>query len=95
MRIRRCGGCKNMVGAESAECPVCGLTKGQVLLRRCVRWTLIVLLIGLAVTMFQGRCAGDPRRLQNPRRNVGRPGAKKHALRNGNHVAQVMGKIKA
>ena len=44
MSIRRCAGCKNMVAVESVMCPVCGLTRSQIILRRVVRWTLILLL---------------------------------------------------
>ena len=48
MTLRRCGNCKNMVGADSAECPVCGLTRGEVRVRRIVRWTLLLILVFLA-----------------------------------------------
>ena len=48
MTLRRCDNCKNMVTAESDFCPVCGLTRGQVRLRRIVRWTLILILMFLA-----------------------------------------------
>ena len=53
--LRRCGGCKNMVGAESRECPVCGLTRGQIALRRIVRWSLILILLCVVWIALGGR----------------------------------------
>ena len=40
MNLRKCPSCKNIVGAESEECPRCGVSFRAAQRRRIVIWTL-------------------------------------------------------
>ena len=42
MSLHRCPACKNLVADESTECPVCGRTYVQALLRKALTWTVIL-----------------------------------------------------
>jgi len=52
MVLRKCPACKDMVGAESPECPRCGVNFRTALLRRVVLWTTGVAAFGLAMSHY-------------------------------------------
>jgi len=52
MVLRKCPNCKDMVGAESPECPRCGVNFRAALIRKIVLWTSGAALLGLAVSHY-------------------------------------------
>ena len=52
MVLRKCPACKDMVGAESPECPRCGANFRGALLRRVVMWTTGIAVLGLAMSHY-------------------------------------------
>ncbi|HSZ55704.1 MAG TPA: hypothetical protein VK797_08595 [Tepidisphaeraceae bacterium] len=49
MVLRKCPACKDTVGAESPECPRCGVNFREYMIKRLMIWGTTLLLIGLAV----------------------------------------------
>ena len=49
MKLRKCPSCHDMVGAESPECPRCGVNFRAALIRRVMRWTAGVGVLAWAV----------------------------------------------
>ena len=49
MVLRKCPACKDTVGAESPECPRCGVNFRAYTIKRLMIWGTTLLLIGLAV----------------------------------------------
>jgi RNA polymerase subunit RPABC4/transcription elongation factor Spt4 len=52
MKLRRCPNCKDLVGAESTECPRCGVSFRAALVRKIVLWTALVLAVAWTVSHF-------------------------------------------
>lgn len=52
MVLRKCPACKDTVGAESPECPRCGVNFRGYTIKRVMFWTTTLLLIGLAVSHY-------------------------------------------
>jgi uncharacterized paraquat-inducible protein A len=52
MQLRKCPACKDTVGAESPECPRCGVNFRAFLVRRIVMWILFAALLAWAVAHF-------------------------------------------
>ena len=53
MTLRKCPACHDTVGAESEECPRCGVNFKAAFIRKVVTWTSIVLIAAsLAVSHF-------------------------------------------
>lgn len=52
MKLRKCPNCHDRVGAESPECPRCGVNFRSALIRRIVRWTAGVGVLAWAVGHF-------------------------------------------
>ena len=53
MSLRRCPACRNLVADESTECPVCGRTYAQALVRKVVLWAVIIVpVLGAAAYHF-------------------------------------------
>jgi hypothetical protein len=52
MKLRKCPSCKDTVGAESEECPRCGVNFKAAQRRRIVIWIVIVVLVIWAVSHF-------------------------------------------
>lgn len=52
MTLRKCPACKDTVGANSPECPRCGINFRQYLIRRTVFWIAILALLAWAVAHF-------------------------------------------
>ena len=46
MALRKCPSCKELVGADSLECPRCGVSFKAAAFRRLLRW--MVILAGIA-----------------------------------------------
>ena len=57
MNLRRCPACRNMVAYE-AECPICGIGYRAAVVRRIIRWTLLLVLLVLIAWRFIPR-GGD------------------------------------
>ena len=58
MSLRRCPACRNLVADESTECPVCGRTYTQALVRKVLLWTVIIVpVIGAAAYHFHHHLA--------------------------------------
>lgn len=56
MSLRRCPACRNLVADESTECPVCGRTYAQALIRKGLTWTVILAPV-LAAAYHFSHCA--------------------------------------
>ncbi|MFI5378929.1 MAG: hypothetical protein ACHRHE_06515 [Tepidisphaerales bacterium] len=41
MVLRKCPSCKELVGADSLECPRCGVSFKAAMFRRLLKWTAI------------------------------------------------------
>lgn len=52
MVLRKCPACKDTVGAESPECPRCGVNFRGYMIKRVMFWTTTLLVIGLAVSHY-------------------------------------------
>ena len=52
MALRKCPNCKDTVGADSLECPRCGVSFRAVMLRRAVLWVIVLGLVALAVSHY-------------------------------------------
>jgi uncharacterized paraquat-inducible protein A len=52
MVLRKCPACKDTVGAESPECPRCGVNFREYRLKQLMLWTTTLLVIGLAVSHY-------------------------------------------
>ena len=52
MTLRKCPACKNIVGAESPECPRCGVTIRAVYIRRFMTWTMLAALIAWTICHY-------------------------------------------
>jgi hypothetical protein len=52
MVLRKCPACKDTVGAESPECPRCGVNFRSYTIKRLMIWGTTLLLLGLAVTHY-------------------------------------------
>ena len=52
MNLRKCPNCKDTVGAESEECPRCGVNFKAAQRRRIVIWTLSAALLVWVVSHF-------------------------------------------
>ena len=52
MKLRKCPACHDTVGAESEECPRCGVNFKAAAIRKVVMWSSVVLLASVAITHF-------------------------------------------
>ena len=52
MKLRKCPACKDTVGAESEECPRCGVNFRGAALKRLLRWAIILALLTWVVLHF-------------------------------------------
>lgn len=52
MALRKCPNCKDTVGADSEECPRCGVSFRAVMLRRLLLWGIVLGLVGLAIVHY-------------------------------------------
>ena len=52
MVLRKCPACKDTVGAESDECPRCGINFRSYRMRRIMFWMTTLVVIGLAVSHY-------------------------------------------
>lgn len=52
MKLRKCPGCKDIVGADSEECPRCGVNFRSATVRRLLKWTIVLALIAWGVCHF-------------------------------------------
>ena len=52
MVLRKCPSCKELVGADSLECPRCGISFTAAMFRRLLRWTVIVAATGWIVGRY-------------------------------------------
>jgi hypothetical protein len=52
MTLRKCPACRDTVGAESEECPRCGVNFRAAMIRKAVMWSSVVLIASVAITHF-------------------------------------------
>jgi uncharacterized paraquat-inducible protein A len=52
MVLRKCPSCKDTVGAESPQCPRCGVNFRACLVRRILKWTTAAVVLGWAVSHY-------------------------------------------
>ena len=52
MVLRKCPNCHDIVGAESPECPRCGVNFRAALIRKMLFWTTGLAVAGLAVSHY-------------------------------------------
>lgn len=52
MKLRKCPNCHDTVGAESPECPRCGVNFRSALIRKVLRWTACLGVTAWAVSHF-------------------------------------------
>lgn len=52
MVLRKCPACRDTVGAESEECPRCGINFRAYKVKRLMVWMTTLLVIGLAVSHY-------------------------------------------
>ncbi len=52
MVLRKCPSCKEMVGADSLECPRCGVSFAAARVRWLLRWTILLGLIAWLVARY-------------------------------------------
>ena len=52
MVLRKCPLCREIVGAESLECPRCGVSFKAALFRKVIRWAVIVILTAWLVNHY-------------------------------------------
>ena len=50
--LRKCPNCKDTVGAESDECPRCGVNFRAAMMRRVLFWSVLAVLALLALAHF-------------------------------------------
>ena len=60
MTLRKCPSCKDTVGADSSECPRCGVNFRSAQIRRAVIWTATAALLLWLVYHFILRSAVTP-----------------------------------
>jgi RNA polymerase subunit RPABC4/transcription elongation factor Spt4 len=52
MTLRKCPSCKDIVGADSAECPRCGVNFRGAQIRRVILWVIFVLVVSWGISHF-------------------------------------------
>jgi hypothetical protein len=52
MTLRKCPACHDLVGAESPECPRCGVNFRAAIIRKVAVWSSVVVVASVAITHF-------------------------------------------